>query len=60
MPIKVIDFSKLMHQSNNIYEIVVAMARRAKEINEQQRAELEEKIAPFKAKTRNPTKRSRS
>lgn len=55
MPIKVIDFSKLMHQSNNIYEIVVAMARRAKEINEQQCAELEEKIAPFKAKTRNPT-----
>lgn len=54
MPIKVVDFSKVMHQTNNIYEIVVAMARRAKEINEQQRAELEEKIAPFKAKTRNP------
>lgn len=54
MPIKVVDFSKITHQTDNIYEVVVAMARRAKEINEQQRAELEEKIAPFKAKTRNP------
>ncbi len=54
MPIKVADFSKITHQTDNIYEVVVAMARRAKGINEQQRAELEEKIAPFKAKTRNP------
>lgn len=54
MPIRVIDFSKITHQTSNIYEIVVAMARRAKEINEQQRLELEEKLAPFKAKIRNP------
>ncbi len=54
MPVKVIDFSKIMHQSNNIYEVVVAMARRAKEINEQHRIELEEKLAPFKARARNP------
>jgi len=55
MPIKPVDFQKLKHQSSNIYEITVAMSRRAKEINEQLRAELEEKLAPFKMKSRNPT-----
>ncbi len=55
MPIKPVDFEKIKHQSSNIYEITVAMSRRAKEINEQLRSELEEKLAPFKMKTRNPT-----
>ncbi len=54
MPIKPVDFEKLKHQSSNIYEITVAMSQRAKEINEQLRAELEEKLAPFKMKARNP------
>ncbi len=54
MPIRALDYDKIRHQSQNIYEIVAALSRRAKEINEQQRAELEEKLAPFKAKIRNP------
>ncbi len=55
MPLKPVDLEKLKHQSSNIYEITVAMSRRAKEINEQLRAELEEKLAPFKMKSRNPS-----
>ncbi|MFQ3598680.1 MAG: DNA-directed RNA polymerase subunit omega [Chloroherpetonaceae bacterium] len=55
MPIKPVDLDKLKHQSSNIYEVTVAMSRRAKEINEQLRSELEEKLAPFKMKSRNPT-----
>lgn len=55
MSIKPVDLEKLKHQSSNLYEITVAMSRRAKEINEQLRSELEEKLAPFKMKTRNPS-----
>lgn len=55
MPIKPVDLDKLKHQSSNIYEITVAMSRRAKEINERLRSELEEKLLPFKMKSRNPT-----
>jgi DNA-directed RNA polymerase subunit K/omega len=54
MPINPVDLDKLKHQSSNLYEITVAMSRRAKEINEQLRSELEEKLAPFKMKSRNP------
>ncbi len=54
MGIQPVDLEKLKHQTTNIYEITVAMARRAKEINEQLRSELEEKLAPFKMRSRNP------
>jgi hypothetical protein len=54
MPIQPVDLEKLKHQTTNVYELTVAMSRRSKEINESLRSELEEKLAPFKAKTRNP------
>ncbi|MBC8044115.1 MAG: DNA-directed RNA polymerase subunit omega [Rhizobacter sp.] len=55
MALKTTDLDKLKHQTTNVYEIVAAMSRRAKEINEQNRAELEEQLLPFKSRTRNPT-----
>lgn len=54
MAIKPVDFQKLKHQTSNIYEATAAMSRRAKEINEAVRAELDEKLSPFKVKSRNP------
>lgn len=55
MALKTQDLDKLKHQTTNIYEIVAALSRRAKEVNEQHRSELEDKLSPYKAKTRNPT-----
>ncbi|MDX2129704.1 MAG: hypothetical protein SFU91_11785 [Chloroherpetonaceae bacterium] len=55
MAIKTVDFDKLKWQSSNLYEVTAALSRRAKEVNEKQRQELEEKLSPFKVRSRNPT-----
>jgi DNA-directed RNA polymerase subunit K/omega len=54
MTLKPLDLDKVTSQTSNLYEVVAAVSRRARQINEDMREEIEEKIAPFKARSTNP------
>ncbi|KAK3604994.1 hypothetical protein CHS0354_000659 [Potamilus streckersoni] len=54
MPIEVLDIKKTLRQSSNFYEVVSAFGKRSIQINEERRQEIEEKLAPFRAKLREP------
>ncbi|ACF13377.1 conserved hypothetical protein [Chloroherpeton thalassium ATCC 35110] len=54
MSIRPVDFEDIQSQTDNVYEVVAAMGLRAKEINEEQRSELEEELAPYQVKVKNP------
>lgn len=60
MSVKPVDLNKLRVKHENLYETVVAISKRAKEIHEEERAELEEKLLPYKEMIRNPASESES
>ncbi|MEX2585361.1 MAG: DNA-directed RNA polymerase subunit omega [Balneolaceae bacterium] len=47
MPIKTLDVEKLGEENNNKYEILVVMAKRARQIAAQEKLELDEKLKYF-------------
>lgn len=60
MSVKPIDLNKLRSTHENLYETVVAISKRARKIHEEERAELEEKLLPYKEMIRNPSSESES
>ena len=60
MSVKPVDLNSLRARHENLYETVVAISKRAKEIHEEERAELEEKLLPYKEMIRNPASESES
>lgn len=60
MSVKPVDLNKLRERHDNLYETVVAISKRAKEIHEEERAELEDKLLPYKEMIRNPASESES
>ncbi len=55
MSIEPVSFEQINKDSSNIYEITAALSLRSKQINEELRSELEEKLAPFQLKIKNPS-----
>lgn len=60
MSVQPVDLNKLRNKHENLYETVVAISKRAREIHDEERAELEEKLLPYKEMIRNPTSESES
>lgn len=60
MSVKPVDLNKLRSTHANLYETVVAISKRARDIHEEERAELEERLLPYKEMIRNPTSESES
>jgi hypothetical protein len=60
MSVNPVDLNKLRSTHANLYETVVAISKKAREIHEEERAELEEKLMPYKEMIRNPTSESES
>ncbi|ABL64435.1 hypothetical protein [Chlorobium phaeobacteroides] len=60
MSVNPVDLNKLRSAHANLYETVVAISKRAKKIHEEERAELEEKLLPYKEMIRNPGSESES
>jgi hypothetical protein len=60
MSVKPVDLNKLRSAHANLYETVVAISKRAKDIHEEERAELEDRLLPYKEMIRNPTSESES
>lgn len=55
MSIEPVSFENINKQSDNIYEITAALSLRARQINEELRSDLEEKLSPFQLKIKNPS-----
>ncbi len=47
MPIRTLDIEKLKHETGNKYELLVIMAKRARQIAAQEKLELDEKLQYF-------------
>ena len=60
MSVKPVDLNKLRSMHANLYETVVAISKKAREIHEEERSELEERLLPYKEMIRNPTSESES
>ncbi|MBF0586852.1 DNA-directed RNA polymerase subunit omega [Prosthecochloris sp. N3] len=60
MSVQPVDLNKLRSSHDNLYETVVAISKRAREIHDEERAELEEKLLPYREMIRNPTSESES
>jgi hypothetical protein len=60
MSVKPVDLNKLRSAHSNLYETVVAISKKAKKLHDDERAELEDKLLPFKEMTRNPSSESES
>lgn len=60
MSVKPVDLNKLRSTHANLYETVVAISKRARDIHEEERAELEDKLLPYREMIRNPTSESES
>ena len=60
MSVKPVDLNKLRSTHANLYETVVAISKKAREIHEEERSELEERLLPYKEMIRNPTSDSES
>ena len=60
MSVKPVDLNKLRSTHANLYETVVAISKKAREIHEEERSELEERLLPYKEMIRNPTSESQS
>jgi hypothetical protein len=60
MSVKPVDLNRLRSTHANLYETVVAISRKARDIHEEERAELEERLMPYKEMIRNPTSESES
>lgn len=60
MSVKPVDLNKLRSAHSNLYETVVAISKRAKRLHDDERAELEDKLLPYKEMIRNPSSESES
>ena len=60
MSVKPVDLNKLRSAHSNLYETVVAISKKAKKLHDEERAELEDKLLPYKEMIRNPTSESES
>ncbi len=60
MSVKPVDLNKLRSAHSNLYETVVAISKRAKRLHDEERAELEDKLLPYKEMIRNPSSESES
>ena len=60
MSVKPVDLNKLRSTHANLYETVVAISKKARDIHEEERAELEERLLPYKEMIRNPASESES
>ncbi len=60
MAVNPVDLNELRSAHSNLYETVVAISKRAKKLYEEERAELEDKLLPYKEMIRNPTSESES
>ncbi|MCW8795717.1 MAG: hypothetical protein OQK67_01470 [Chlorobium sp.] len=60
MSVTPVDLNKLRASHDNLYATVVAISKRAKMMHEEERAELEEKLLPYKEMIRNPASESES
>jgi len=60
MSVKPVDLNKLRSAHSNLYETVVAISKRAKKIHDEERADLEDKLLPYKEMIRNPSSESES
>ena len=60
MSVKPVDLGKLRSAHANLYETVVAISKKAKRLHDEERAELEEKLLPYKEMIRNPSSESES
>lgn len=60
MSVKPVDLNTLRSAHANLYETVVAISKRARQIHEEERSELEEKLLPYKEMIRNPASESES
>lgn len=60
MSVKPVDLSLLRKAHANLYETVVAISKKAKQIHDEERSELEEKLLPYKEMIRNPASESES
>ena len=50
MPIKVVDLQKLEEDAQNMYEAVVIVSKRSKQINDEYKMELNQRLEPILAK----------
>ncbi|NTU68716.1 MAG: hypothetical protein HGB02_07550 [Chlorobiaceae bacterium] len=60
MSVKPVDLNKLRSTHANLYETVVAISKKAREIHDEERSELEDRLLPYKEMIRNPTSESES
>ncbi|MBV5302939.1 MAG: hypothetical protein JZU70_01870 [Chlorobium sp.] len=60
MSVNPVDLNKLRSSHLNLYETVVAISKKAKRLHDDERAELEDKLLPYKEMIRNPTSESES
>ena len=60
MSVKPVDLNKLRSTHANLYETVVAISKKARDIHEEERSELEERLLPYKEMIRNPASESES
>ena len=60
MSVKPVDLNKLRSAHANLYETVVAISKKAKRLHDEERAELEDKLLPYKEMIRNPSSESES
>ena len=60
MSVKPVDLNKLRSAHSNLYETVVAISKKAKRLHDEERAELEDKLLPYKEMIRNPSSESES
>ncbi|MDL1892277.1 DNA-directed RNA polymerase subunit omega [Sphingobacteriales bacterium CHB3] len=51
MPIKPVDIEELTSKAKNVHEAIVAMSKRARQINEETKIEFSQRIAMFAPKT---------
>ena len=60
MSVNPVDLNKLRSAHSNLYETVVAISKKAKRLHDEERAELEDKLLPYKEMIRNPSSESES
>ena len=61
MPIKPVDIEELTSHAKNVHEAIVAMSRRARQVNEETKIEFNQRIEMLAPKAESPeSKRSKS
>jgi hypothetical protein len=60
MSVKPVDLNRLRSTHANLYETVVAISKKARDIHEEERSELEDRLLPYREMIRNPSSESES